>query len=182
MAAHLPEGAEAPDIPNEILRAIRRIIRGVSLQSKRLSKESGLTLQQIAVLRAIATAPQNELSVAGISRRVQLSSPTVSGILDRLERAGLVRRERGSRDRRKVWLHLTDAGREKLGQTPAPLQDRFVRRIQELHPDQQRILLDSLETLVSFLEAEAIGASPFLVAESEMMKAAEEKIQGESQA
>lgn len=176
MAAHIPDGAGAPDIPNEILRAIRRIIRSVSMQSKRLSKESGLTLPQIAVLRAIQTSPAHELSVAGISRRVQLSSPTVSGILDRLERAGLVRRERGSSDRRKVWLHLTDAGREKLRHTPAPLQDRFVQRVHALRPDQQHVLLESLETLVSFLEAEAIDASPFLVAESEMKKAGEEKI------
>lgn len=162
------------DIPNEILRSIRRIIRSVSLQSKRLSKETGLTLPQIAVLRAIQTSPESELSVAAISRKVQLSSPTVSGILDRLERAALVRRERGSSDRRKVWLRLTDAGRAKLDETPAPLQDRFVRRIQRLPADEQQSLLASLERLVAFMEAEEIDASPFLVAETEMKKASEQ--------
>jgi len=144
------------------------------MQSKRLSKESGLTLPQIAVLRAIATAPESELSVAAISNRVQLSSPTVSGILDRLERAGLVLRERGSSDRRKVWLRLTEAGTAKLRDTPAPLQDRFVRRVNELPEERKRALSESLTTLVSFLEAEAIDASPFLVAENEMKKEGEQ--------
>ncbi len=176
MVSHLVQGTDPPDIPNDILRAIRRIIRGVSIQSKRLSKESGLTLPQIAVLRAIENAPENELSVAVVSRKVQLSPPTVSGILDRLERAGLLYRERGSADRRKVWLRLTEAGRQKLRHTPAPLQDRFVRRITELPIERQQLLLDSLETLVSFMEVETIDASPFLVAESEMKKAAESEM------
>jgi DNA-binding MarR family transcriptional regulator len=105
---------------------------------------------------------------------VQLSSPTVSGILDRLERAGLVLRERGSSDRRKVWLRLTEAGTAKLRDTPAPLQDRFVRRVNELPEERKRALSESLATLVSFLEAEAIDASPFLVAENEMKKEGEQ--------
>ena len=167
---------EPGDIAQEILRAIRRIIRSVSLQSKRLAKESGLTLPQIAVLRAIQESPENEQSVAAIGTRVQLSSPTVSGILDRLERAGLVVRERGSTDRRKVWLRLTAAGAEKLRGTPAPLQDRFIARVHALPVQEQQQLLLSLETLVGFLEAQAIDAAPFLVSETELKKeTAEEK-------
>lgn len=164
------ENPETPEIATDILRSIRRIIRSVSLQSKRLSKATGLTLPQIAVLRAIESSPQHELSVAGISRNVQLSSPTVSGILDRLERAGLVVRERGSTDRRKVWLHLTDAGRTKLADTPAPLQDRFVMHLMELPQERQQELLDALTQVVELMEAEKIDASPFLMEEGEISK------------
>jgi len=170
MGGEVPGSLENIEIADEILRSIRRIIRAISLQSRRLSKATGLTLPQIAVLRAIDTAPESELSVAGISRHVQLSSPTVSGILDRLERAGLVRRERGSTDRRKVWLHLTELGRQKLADTPAPLQDRFVSQLSELPAERQRELLAALTQVVELMDAEKIDASPFLIDEGELRK------------
>lgn len=165
--SEIPDSQELAD---DILRSIRRIIRSVALQSKRLSKATGLTLPQIAVLRAIESSPEHELSVAGISRGVQLSSPTVSGILDRLERAGLVERRRGSEDRRKVWLKLTDEGRRKLADTPAPLQDRFVSQLMQLPDGRQRELLGALAQIVELMEADKIDASPFLMEEGEISK------------
>jgi DNA-binding MarR family transcriptional regulator len=43
---------------------------------------------------------------------------TITGVIDRLESAGHVRRERDQRDRRVVWISLTDAGRQLVDRLP----------------------------------------------------------------
>lgn len=155
---------------NDILRAIRRIIRSVALQSKRLSRETGLTLPQILCLRAIADAPNQELTGAALSEQVQLSPATISGIIDRLERAGLVLRQRWATDRRKVSASLTAQGRERLATLPVPLQEKVLERIIGLTPEQRQELMDSLDLLVELMEAGELDASPILVAVDELKK------------
>jgi DNA-binding MarR family transcriptional regulator len=61
-----------------------------------------------AVLWHLDAGPlsQRELAV-----RVQVQDQTMSRVLERLERSGYVRRERATRDRRRVLVHVTDAGR-----------------------------------------------------------------------
>ncbi|MEE4606381.1 MAG: MarR family transcriptional regulator [Desulfobacteraceae bacterium] len=54
-------------------------------------KQVGLTGPQLITLREIANAV--EISITNIAGGVSLSQPTVTGILDRLEKRGLVRKE-----------------------------------------------------------------------------------------
>jgi DNA-binding MarR family transcriptional regulator len=152
-----PEG----DIAFEILRSIRRILRQVSMHSRELSRSAGLTVPQLLCVRAIGRGT-GEVSAADVSREVHLSAATVSRILDRLERDGLVRRERTSSDRRKVCLTLTDTGRERLAKVPLPLQDRFLDRVRTLPPAERDMLLRSLEQIVNLMEADDLDASPVL--------------------
>jgi DNA-binding MarR family transcriptional regulator len=154
----------------EIVRALRRIIRRVSLHSKRLSKEAGLTLPQIVCLRALGDAGRTGLTVADISSRIQLSSPTVSGILDRLERAGLIARERQAADRRKVSVYLTDSGRNRISSLPPPLQEKFLERLAGLSADERRRLHESLQMIVELMEASELDASPILVPDEVVRK------------
>jgi DNA-binding MarR family transcriptional regulator len=146
----------------EILRAVRRIVQSTTLHSKRIYRDSGLTVPQLLCLRAIAAAKSVEVTPAQIARQVQLSPATVTGILDRLERYGLILRERLTHDRRKVGLRLTEQGHERLAAQPAPLQERFLRRLDQLEGGERQRLLGALRQVVDMMEAADLDASPIL--------------------
>lgn len=154
------------EVAYEILRSIRRILRKTSQHSRQLTRQSGLSVTQLLCLKAIGDAGDElELSAAMIAQRVQLSAPTVTRIVDRLELAGYVLRERRSQDRRKICLSVTELGRQRLKQLPTPLQDQFLERLNKLKPDERRELLRSLEKIVEMMEAGDIDASPVLTSE-----------------
>jgi DNA-binding MarR family transcriptional regulator len=157
------------DVAYQILRSIRRILRKVSEHSRQLSREAGLTVPQLLCLRAIAEEPKGiDVNVALVSRKVRLSAPTVSHILDRLEAAGLARRVRNPRDRRQVCLFLTPAGRTKLERMPTPLHEEFLDRLRALEPTERRLLLGSLEKIVAMMEADELEAAPMLTPGSDL--------------
>lgn len=150
-------------IAEDVLRAIRRILRKTSEYSRQLSRHAGLTVPQTLCLRFLAEAERGEeVTVAMVSQSVQLAPATVSRLLDRLEAAGLVIRERRSQDRRKVCLSLTDLGRRQIDKLPAPLQEQFVSRLLDLESHEQQQLLRSLEKVVEMMEASGLDVAPVL--------------------
>lgn len=136
-----------------VLRAIRQIVGHVAEHSRVLSREAGLTVPQLLCLKAIGELPDAEITVARVSHEVHLSPPTVSRIIDRLERSGMVNRERRSKDRRRVCLSLTSAGNDRFHSLPTPLQETFLERLKALEPDQIRVLFESLEKVVQLMDA-----------------------------
>lgn len=144
----------------EVLVALRRIIRATDLHSKKLSKTSGLTAPQLMVLQTLRE--NNELTVGEVAKRVSLSQATVTTIVDRLERGEYVYRERSTTDKRKVHVYLTDKAFETLVDAPKPLQDDFIRQFQDLHDWEQTMILSSLERVAYMMDAQHIDAAPVL--------------------
>jgi len=149
------------EIAHEVLTSIRQIVRCISEHSKYLSREVGLTVPQLMCLKAIGEAP-DEITVATVGKRVQLSSATVSRIIDRLARAGLVVRERGSNDRRRAYLSLTPMGQQRFETLPTPLQERFIERLMALPEGERRAILNALRRTVQLMDATDIDAAPIL--------------------
>lgn len=153
---------------DEILKALRRILRRVALHSRQLLKETGLTLPQVLTLRALGEMDGGKTTQAELSRALQLTQPTVTGIIDRLERAGLVKRERSLTDRRKVAVSLTETGRGRLQSLPTPLQEEFVARLMQLSTSERAALHQSLTRVVELMEAQAVDAAPMLLPDAEV--------------
>lgn len=150
---------------HEVLRAIRRIVRKISSHSKHLSLEIGLTVPQLMCLKAIGELEETgteEITVAKVAERVQLSAATVSRVVDRLVNGGLVLRERTAPDRRKVALSLTPSGLDRFHSLPVPLQEKFVERLRALSEEEKKHLLSSLHQLASLMDAETLDAAPIL--------------------
>ena len=137
-----------------ILLALRRISRRVSLHSKQLSRHSGLTLPQLVCLKVLTQLPDDSATVAAIGQAMRLSSPTVTGILDRLQRGGYVQRLRDTVDRRRVFVRLTPAGHEKVHALPTPLNDGFMERFRALPLAERDTILASLEHIVALMEVD----------------------------
>ncbi len=144
----------------EVLVAIRQIIRAIDLHSKKLSKSAGLTGPQLILMRAIREL--GEVTIRELSKHTNMSQATATTILDRLERNGYVQRVRSVTDKRKVHAHLTESGINILNQAPAPLQESFVQRFQKLEDWEQSLLLSSVQRLSSMMNAENIDVAPLL--------------------
>lgn len=157
-------------IAHDVLRSIRQIVRRISEHSKTLSREVGLTVPQLMCLKAVGELleAQEETTVAAVAARVGLSAPTVSRIVDRLVRAGLVDRERGVQDRRRVVLTLTSTGRLRFDALPIPLHEQFVSRFQQLPVDERQQLVTSLLRITQLMDASDLDAAPILSPGSEI--------------
>jgi len=146
---------------NQIVAAIRRIMRAVDLHSRRLAEEHELTGPQLATLQA--TARLGESSTSALARAVHLSGPTVTGILDRLTKRGLVDRTRSGEDRRSITVRLTSDGEDVLAAAPSLLQDRFRQELARLEEWEQTTILATLQRIAAMMDAESLDASPLLV-------------------
>ena len=99
-----------------------------------LTAAHGIGLRSYEVLLHLSDADRYRLRMSDLCRSVLLSASGVSRLVDRMERDGLVRRERCSEDGRGYWAVLTWAGREKLGET-RPTHLAGVRRLFLSHFD-----------------------------------------------
>ena len=71
-----------------------------------------LTYSQFAVLEALYHL--GPMTQGEVSQKVLKSGSNMTTVIDNLERDGLVRRERDANDRRVIYVHLTEAGLDKL--------------------------------------------------------------------
>lgn len=155
-----PSHALDTERSNEVLMRLRQIIRATDLHSKRVFKQSGLTVPQIVVLQAIKEI--GEVTTGEISKQVNLSQATVTTILDRLEKRDLVERYRSSVDRRVVHTKLTSEGHSRLKSAPALLHEQFTREFSNLEPSNQELIVEILGKVAHLLNAEHIDAAPLL--------------------
>jgi len=158
--AHRPGNAAELTTSDEVLIAVRRIIRATDIHSRRLARTAGLTTPQLMVLQAIDSL--GSVAIARLSEHVSLSQATVTTIIDRLEQRGLVERRRSPADRRVVHACLTDTGVAVLGTAPAPLQETFMARFARLEDWEQTLILSALQRVAAMMDAEDLDAAPIL--------------------
>lgn len=144
----------------DVLIALRRVIRATDLHSRQLIKTASVTAPQLLLMQAIHR--QKNAIISKLAQDVSLSQATVTTILDRLEKRELVYRQRSEQDKRKVHVHLTDAGRALLVNAPTALQQEFVNGFNALPDWEQSMILASLQRIAHMMNAQDIDASPFL--------------------
>ncbi|MEZ6095247.1 MAG: MarR family transcriptional regulator [Pirellulaceae bacterium] len=150
-------------LPDEIVRALRRILRKVNEHSRQLSSVGDLSISELLCLRHVSTSTKNfRVTSVEIAKAVCLSSPTVSRILDKLERDELILRERSGEDRRKVFVSLTSQGRKRVAKLPPPLQEDFISRLNQISRKEQWRILETLHLVVELMGASELDASPIL--------------------
>jgi len=145
---------EGPSIENQVIVALRRISRAIDLHSRALLQQYGMTAPQLAALHAVAAI--QPASASTVAKRVHVSLATLSGIFNRLEGRGLLRRSRGGSDRRTVMVSLTESGAHLLESAPSLLQDRFRQELRKLHQWEQTLLLSSLQRVATMMEIDQI--------------------------
>lgn len=144
----------------EVLISIRRIIRAADIHSKKLLRASGLTAPQLLILQVINDL--EKVSIGKVAKEVGLTQATVTSIADRLEKRGLITREKSTEDKRKVFVSLTQKGYEVTLKAPTPLQDHFTEQFNLLEPWEQSFVIAALQKVEKMMGAQDIDASPVL--------------------
>nr|WP_319400335.1 MarR family transcriptional regulator [uncultured Carboxylicivirga sp.] len=151
---------------NDILIKIRKIVRSVDIESKKIQKEYGVSIPQVLCLNFLHDSPSYQATQGEIRKFLNLNSSTVSGIINRLEKKGYLARLPKSGDKRVVNIALTSAGDSLLDRIPALLHEQLSEKLQKLDPRELEKVEHSLDTLVTLLDIEKIEASPLITMET----------------
>ena len=141
---HKPSSPSLP-LENRIFVALLQAADTLSQEAEQLLKTVGLTGAQYNVLRILRGAEPQGLPCRGIGDRMISHDPDMTRLLDRMEKRGLITRERQTDDRRVVKTRITPQALSLLKTLDQP--------VQELHKRQFRhIPAARLKTLGALLE------------------------------
>lgn len=125
--------------------------------NKLLTDTLGISTTQSAVLMFLKQ--KNGVAMGDLADGVGLKITSASGLIDRMEKAGLVARRRSVTDRRSIQIELTDQGRAMLGQAEPLIQkanNSVLAQIGESHD--LAAFAAACETIIS--EAERLYSAP----------------------
>ena len=109
----------SPDVKASVDQVLEAIIY-LSTETRRITKElarrANVTGPQLTVVKLLETI--GDLSLSELSDKIRAQNSTVTGIIDRMEREGLVLRVRSTEDRRVVRIHLTEKGQQLAREIP----------------------------------------------------------------
>jgi DNA-binding MarR family transcriptional regulator len=128
LATTLKQNRPFVSLEQEVYLSILRTASELSYAVDQFFRPFDITPSQYNVLRILRGAGANGLCRNEISERMVTATPDMSRLLDRMEMAGWVTRERAEDDRRQVSTHITKAGVELLATLETPTND-FVTRL-----------------------------------------------------
>lgn len=108
-------------------------------------KPYGITETQYNSLRILRGAGPQGLTCAEIGNRLVSQDPDITRLLERLERQGMVRRERGAKDRRIVLTKITGVGLDRLKETDPVVDSTVHALLSHLSSSQLKTMIDLLE-------------------------------------
>ncbi len=149
----------------EILIKLRRIIRSINLESKKIQKEHGVSIPQVLCLTYLNNCDDYQSTHKEIKKYLNLNSSTVTGIIDRIEKKGLVARLPKREDKRTTYIALTSLGAKLLDKIPALLHERLSIKLENLEKEKIDELNKSLDILIHYLDISEIEASPLITFE-----------------
>lgn len=130
-------------LPGHLIRRLQQIAVGLFLEE---TAEHELTPVQFAALSAVHA--ERDIDQRTLARRIGFDTSTIGGVIDRLERRGLMQRQTSAADRRVRLLCVTDSG-EKLLAAVQPLMMRAQERILgPLTPADRQHFMRMLQQLV----------------------------------
>jgi homoprotocatechuate degradation regulator HpaR len=113
--------------------------------------QHGVTEQQWRILRVLLD--EDGLEPRQLCERCLISSPSIAGVLMRMEEAGLIQRERMEHDQRRVKVSVT-AATKKLGKSIAPIIEReYLELEKKVGVKQLQQVYDTLDALLQNLDS-----------------------------
>lgn len=141
----------SPNPAHEALRQFRVIFSAVRQHFQAVEKACGVSGAQIWAMSALRQSPG--MKVSELAQAMSIHTSTASNLLDKIERAGLVRRERKHADQRVVQLYLTEKGEQALDKAPQPLTGMLTHALGQLSDDTLSRLNQDLATLIAHMGA-----------------------------
>jgi DNA-binding MarR family transcriptional regulator len=157
----------------EIVLNVRKIMRAIDMYSSEIAQQYGLTTPQLICLK-ILDKSKSAITPGAIAKAAHLSDATVTGIINRLEKKGLIIRKRNVNDGRSFLIDITKTGATMIKSVPYMLQEYFIEELSKLANWEKTQILSSLQRITSILSVESIKVAPVLTTGS--VEAPAEKI------
>lgn len=134
----------SPDLPT-LADHLRPVVLKLSRQLRRESLSAGIGVQDAQILNAVRKQPG--IGVSELAELEQVSRPSMSAHVKRLEEAALLARGDAEEDRRRAPLAITEAGREALRSVKASRTHWLEARLSRLDAAQRAALVAALPAL-----------------------------------
>ena len=144
----LPHAHEAESI-DELVELLRETVVRLQPSSEEISaawSTAQITMQQLRVMTILYH--EGPTRVSDLARRLDVSTPTITGILDRLVRQRLSYRMSDPRDRRVVLNNLTQDGRDLVERLMPAHGEQAERALVRLNSDERAGLKEALRSLL----------------------------------
>ncbi|AHW60367.1 DNA-binding transcriptional regulator, MarR family [Draconibacterium orientale] len=152
----------------DILIKIRKIVRSVDIESKKIQKEHGVSIPQVLCLNFLRESQNYQTTQGELRKFLNLNPSTVSGIINRLEKKGYLARLPKSGDKRVVNIALTSSGDQLLSTMPSLLHEQLSEKLTQLSNKELEVVEAGLNTLIQILDIEKIQASPLITSDSDL--------------
>ena len=143
----------------EIVQALRRIVKALQTYSHDVRTAYGLTGPQLWALKTLQS--HGRMTTGALAAALAVHQSSVSILVDRLEKRGLIRRMRGRPDRRFVEMELTKRGAGLAADAPEAAQGRLLHALQAMPPAEVHKIRHAVDRLVEAMEATDVEARFF---------------------
>jgi len=149
IATAIRQGRPFGGVEHEVFLAIQRAAADLTQESAALLRPHGLSGAQYNILRILRGAGTDGLACGEIADRLVTRDPDMTRLLDRMERQGLVTRQRASHDRRVVTTKISTEGKHLLSQLDEPMAALHRRQFAHIDPARLRELATLLDEVVA---------------------------------
>lgn len=134
----------------EIIKALKQIGKCMKKTVEAQCKDGNITGPQGMLLGTLAH--HGKMKISDLSERLTLSNSTVSGIVDRLEKQGLVERIRSDEDRRVVYVNITPAYKKSAQEQFKRIEESIEIKMKNATHEELDKILEGLNILKNMLE------------------------------
>src|SRR4030042_4411437 len=117
-------------VEDRFIFLISKVYQKLITKLQKSFSESGIEVTPIQVMLLFFLQHNSGLSLTQISQGLMLENPTVTGLIDRLEKSGYVKRSDHPNDRRVYLVHLTEKG-NKVAKKALPIVKKLNDKIKE---------------------------------------------------
>lgn len=149
--------------------SVRKIVRAINLESKRVEKNFGISIPQLLTLKYLKEKPDYKSTMRNLREFLSLNASTVTGIISRLETKGYIARLPDPSDKRSTPIVLTSKGDELIKKTNLSLHERISKNLEAIDENEYQAILGSFQTIINFLNIDGLDASPIITGGSEIM-------------
>lgn len=139
----ISKGLKIIELVKEIMKITKKIARQQFDQFD-ITAPQGMLLGQLI--------RHGKMKVSDLSQKMGLSNSTVSGIIDRLEKQGMVQRTRSQEDRRVVYVDVTPEFKDAFEKNFKDMEKRFEEILNRADEKEIETILNGLETLKKVLD------------------------------
>jgi len=140
------------NIAQEIISVLESAETAIHSRFHKILEPYQLTVAQYKVLQHLFWHHPNGLGIKELSEHLGLAKSTISGIVDRVERDGWVKRVQHPEDARKVIVNITQKGIDVFDKIPEDRKEFWHITIGKLSNEEKKTLLELLRKLKKVME------------------------------